>query len=168
MSRSVEVDGREPDPRPRLQAAIDRTARGQPTISDLIDRLDKAGVRAVPSIRKSGRLNGMSYVIGGILVKGSDLGRAYTAQGLQKRLGVQYDPQRDQPRLIAAAERAREYLIKGVDRCRQSGRARRGNCGSGPHDWPDHDAERWRRSLGEGPFPNGVDGGFRPYSVRRD
>src|SRR5438309_1234490 len=123
MSRPIEPDGREPDPRPRLQEAIDRAAQGQPTMSGFIDWLEKACVRAVPSIQKSGRLNGMSYVIDGILVKGSDLGRAYTAQGLQKRLGVRYDPQRDQPRLIAAAERAREN--KDVDRFQGPDRVRK-------------------------------------------
>ena len=55
MSRSVEPDEREPadrtgrhDPRPRLQEAIERAAQDQPTMSELIDRLEKAGVRAVP------------------------------------------------------------------------------------------------------------------------
>ncbi len=114
MSRPIELDEREPDPRPRLQEAIDRAAQDPTTMSKFIDRLTKAGVRAVPSIQTSGRLNGMSYVIDGILVKGSDLGRVYTAQGLQKRLGVRYDPERDQPKLIEAAQRAKEY--KGVDR----------------------------------------------------
>ena len=122
MNRSIEPDGREPDPRPRLQEAIDRAAQGQPTMSEFIDRLEKAGVRVIPSIQKSGRLNGMSYVIDGILAKGSDLGRAYTAQGLQKRLGIRYEPERDQPRLIAAAEQAKEY--KGVARFREPDRLR--------------------------------------------
>jgi hypothetical protein len=138
MSRPIDQDGRQPDqrtlspaspggrdldPRPRLEEAIDRATQDQPTMSELINRLDEAGVRAIPSLQKTGRLNGMSYVIDGILVRGSDLGRAYTALGLQKRRGVRYDPQRDQLRLIAAAERAREY--RGVDRFRGLDRARR-------------------------------------------
>jgi len=83
-------------------------------MSELINRLEQAGIRAVPSIQKSGRLNGMSYAVDGMIIKGSDLGRAYTAQGLQKSLGVQYDPARDQSRLVEAVERAREYPAKGA------------------------------------------------------
>lgn len=123
MNRSIEPNGREPaerpdrsDPRTRLQEAIASAAQGQPTVTELIDRLEKAGIRAVPSIQKSGRLNGMSYVMDGVLVKGSDLGRSYTAQGLQKRLGVRYEPERGQSRLTQAVERAREY--NNVDRFR--------------------------------------------------
>jgi len=132
MSRSIELDGREPDPRPRLQEAIDRAAQGQPSMSDFIERLKIAGVQAVPSIQKSGRLNGMSYVIDGILIKGSDLGRAYTAHGLQKRLGIQYDPQRDQPTLLATTERAKDkdgFLdpdrVREIDRDKLRDRSRR-------------------------------------------
>jgi DNA-binding MarR family transcriptional regulator len=90
-------------------------------MSELIDRLKIAGIRAVPSIQKSGRLNGMSYVIDGMLIKGSDLGRAYTAQGLQRRLGIQYDPHRDEPSLLAAAERATD---KDIARFRDPDRVR--------------------------------------------
>jgi len=118
MRRPIEPDGRDPaeppdrpDPRPHLQETIDRAAKDQPTMSELIDRLEKADVRIVPSIQKSGRLNGMSYVIDGVLIRGSDLGRHYTAQGLQKHLGVRYDPERDQTGLLKAVERAREFNL---------------------------------------------------------
>jgi hypothetical protein len=139
MSRSIEPDPREPealpldrpphDPRPQLRQAIDRAARGRPTLSELIDRLEEAGVRAIPSLQKSGRLNGMSYVIDGILVKGSDLGRAYTAQGLQKAIGVRYHPQADHSRLTQAVERAmpaRRLEPGGRDRVIESARDRAG------------------------------------------
>ena len=137
MDRSIEEDGRQPggpsgrsgsdgreaDPRSRLQKAIDRAAQDQPAMSQLISRLEEAGVRAVPSLQKSGRLKGMSYVIDGILVRGSDLGTAYTVHGLQTRRGVRCEPDRDQPRLIEATERAKEYT--SVDRFRGLKRARR-------------------------------------------
>lgn len=118
MSRSIGPEGRESpervpdgrpkDPRPPVREAIDRAAADRPTMTELINRLEQAGVRMMPSLQKSGRLNGMSYAVDGTIFKGSDLGRAYTAQGLQKNLGVQYDPARDQPRLLEAAERDRE------------------------------------------------------------
>ncbi|MDQ6706560.1 MAG: hypothetical protein M3Z85_11360 [Acidobacteriota bacterium] len=132
MSRSIEPEGREPDPRrtsrpgidrsdrqdrlrentiPRLREAIDRAAQDRPTMSELINRLDEAGIRAIPSIQKSGRLNGMSYAFNGRLIRGSDLGRPYTAEGLQKSKGVRYDPRRDLPRLAEAAKEPREALV---------------------------------------------------------
>jgi len=124
MSRAIEQDGRPPDPKrtsnpgsdrsgrndgarsdtiPRLRETIDRVAQDRPTMSELIDRLERAGIRAIPSIQKSGRLNGMSYKVNGAVVRGSDLGRAYTAEGLQKSRGVRYDPGRDRLRLAEAA-----------------------------------------------------------------
>ena len=132
MSRSIEPDEREPqeldqrpkDPRPPIREAIDRAAEGQPTMSELINRLEQAGVRAIPSLQKSGRLNGMSYAVDGTIIKGSDLGRAYTAQGLLNRLAIRYDAERDHPRLVEAAERAREYQLKGVERFRPDGSER--------------------------------------------
>jgi hypothetical protein len=77
-------------------------------MSELMDRLERAGIRAVPSVQTSGRLNGISYVVEGTLIRGSDLGRAYTASGLQKRMGVQYDPERDRARIEQGARWAQE------------------------------------------------------------
>ena len=41
----------------------------------------------------------MSYEVAGVRVRGSELGQAYTAIGLQKKKGVAYDPARDDTRL---------------------------------------------------------------------
>src|SRR4051812_1022342 len=79
----------------QLRSRIDATTEGQPTISEWIARLERIGIRAVPSLQKNGRLNGMSYVADGIYIRGSEIGRAYTAQGLQKYRGIRYDPIRD-------------------------------------------------------------------------
>jgi hypothetical protein len=53
----------------------------------------------VASIQSSGRWNGISYEYSGCRVKGSSLGRAYTAKGLQQQKGVRYEPIRDDERL---------------------------------------------------------------------
>jgi len=128
MSRSIEPDEREPYqpawlddagdrntparrderamPAPAdiatLRATIDRATEGRPTFSEFLGRLDAAGIRAVPSFQKNGRLNGMSYALNGRRVKGSDLGRAYTAHGLQQQRGLRLQGERDR----AALERA--------------------------------------------------------------
>src|ERR1700722_2433240 len=138
MDRSIEQDGREPDRKPalntrsleknsadsretrassyndqiaRLRDTLDRFTQDRPTMCELIDRLQNAGVRVVPSLQKSGRLNGMSYEIDAVRIKGSDVGRSYTALGLQRRKGVQYDPGKDSLRLQEAAKQARENPV---------------------------------------------------------
>src|ERR1035438_8921946 len=65
-----------------LRERIDRAADGSPTVEAFFDRLEKDGVKPVPSIQSSGRWNGISYEFSGVRIKGSELGRAYTAQGL--------------------------------------------------------------------------------------
>jgi hypothetical protein len=127
VSRSIEPERPQPearppaslprDPRPQLREAIDRIVQDKPTMPELIQRLNEAGIRAIPSIQKSGRLNGMSYAVNGRIIKGSDLGRTYTAQGLQKSRAVRYDPERDHARLLETAERATGQL-KGAERFR--------------------------------------------------
>src|SRR5215469_16380709 len=69
----------------RLRHVIDWIARDQPSMPEFFECLKKAGIQPVPSMQKTGRLNGISYEMGGLLVKGSHLGRAYTAQGLIRR-----------------------------------------------------------------------------------
>src|SRR5262245_1917894 len=91
-----------------LRERIDSITKDHPSFSELLDRLQQLGIRPAPSIQKSGRLNGFSYDWNGVRYRGSDLGRAYTASGLQKSKGVRYDPQRDDGRLRDAEMRSRE------------------------------------------------------------
>src|SRR5206468_9390837 len=86
----------------QVRAAIDRATEGRPTWAEFFARLEAAGIRAVPSLQKSGRLNGMSYEIAGKRIKGSDVGRAYTALGLVKQKGLRHDDEHDR----GALERA--------------------------------------------------------------
>jgi len=88
-----------------LAETIERIARAHPTMSELIERLDEEGIRVIPSTQSSGRLNGMAYEKDGLQVTGSELGRAYTALGLQRKFGVQYEPSRDDVALARAAGR---------------------------------------------------------------
>jgi len=89
-----------------LATAIDQAASDKPTMSQFIERLEKQGVAVIPSIQSSGRLNGMSYRVQGKTIKGSTIGREYTAQGLQQRKGVQFDASRDGSTLRRAIENA--------------------------------------------------------------
>jgi hypothetical protein len=152
MDRSIEPDGREPDReqarkrRPleqsrddlrqttapsnndqiaRLRHDLDRFTQDHPTMSQLMDRLEKTGVRVVPSLQKGGHFNGVSYQFDGIRIKGSDVGRSYTALGLVRRKGVRYDPTKDNLRLQEAAKQARENPVALVRRTDPRERANR-------------------------------------------
>ena len=125
MSRSIDVDreipvsedrrtGAEPRPekthamadlRVRLVERIDRAALNQPVISEFITRLEKDGVAVLPSLQSSGKWNGVSYRFEDTTFNGSNLGRAYSARGLQVKKGIDYEPERDRATLAAAAER---------------------------------------------------------------
>jgi DNA-binding MarR family transcriptional regulator len=85
-----------------LASIIDQSAAGAPTFSEFLRRLESRGVKPLPSVNVRG-LNGMSYQFRGETFKGSDIGRAYTAQGLQDRKGVQYSPERDLAGIRTAA-----------------------------------------------------------------
>jgi hypothetical protein len=79
-----------------LTGVIEQAAKANPTMSTFVARLQESGVQVIPSIQSSGRLNGMSYRYQGTVIKGSALGRQFTATGIQERLGVAYDPNRDE------------------------------------------------------------------------
>jgi DNA-binding MarR family transcriptional regulator len=87
-----------------LRSLIDDSAADHPTVSEFIGRLEERGVRPIASVQSSGRWNGIVYEFSGERIKGSHLGRPYTAKGLQERRGVRYDPARDDQRLIKTSE----------------------------------------------------------------
>src|SRR6266566_3038405 len=89
-----------------LSGMIEQAAADKPTMSQFVQRLEERGVAVVPSFQSSGRLNGISYRYRGLTVKGSSLGRAYSAQGLQQRKGVNYDAQQDNRVLQSARKKA--------------------------------------------------------------
>src|SRR5262249_27669248 len=95
----------------RLRDQIDSVTQDRPTFTQFVERLKEHGIQAVPSVQKSGRLNGMSYEVNGTRIKGSDLGRGYTARGLEKRQRLIYDVSRDAARAKELAERARVRVI---------------------------------------------------------
>lgn len=89
-----------------LQQIIDAATAEPGSVFDFMDRLEAAGAVARPNVATTGKMNGFSFEYGGIPFKGSDLGKAYTWNGLQAR-GVTYDQERDGE---ALRERARGAL----------------------------------------------------------
>jgi hypothetical protein len=93
----------------QLKALIRDAAKGRPTMSEFVRRLQGKGVQVRANIATTGHVSGISYRLDRVAVKGSGLGRAYSFEGLQKEQGVRYDRTRDLPALQRAA-RATEGL----------------------------------------------------------
>lgn len=95
----------------QLQGLIDSAILDKPHISQFIERMKTAGVGVIPNIAKSGHVSGISFVLDGEQMKGSDLGKGYTWKGLQRR-GVSYEQNRDFES-IGRAKEQREALEAG-------------------------------------------------------
>ena len=81
----------------QLKALIRGAAKDGPTMSEFLRRLRAKGVQVRANIARTGHVNGISYRLDRVAVKGSGLGRAYSFEGLQKEQGVRYDRGRDLP-----------------------------------------------------------------------
>lgn len=92
--------------RMKAQAIIDAAlADGPQSASDFVARCEAGGLTVRPNLAKTGRLNGYSFGLDGVSLKGSQLGKAFTLKGLTAR-GVTYDEVRDYGPLNEAANRA--------------------------------------------------------------
>jgi hypothetical protein len=112
-----------------LGALIDQAAEGAPNFSVFFQRLEVRGVTPIPSVNVRG-LNGISYEFRGSILRGSDVGRAYTAHGLQLRKGVNYSPEHDLPAINGALDRARSILpIRNAELLATTGRDTRTRVG---------------------------------------
>ena len=94
-----------------LATEIDAAAADRPTMTEFLDRLERRGIAPLPSIQSSGRFHGISFRWRGKTVKGSDLGRAYTAKGLQQKKGLRYDAHQDRESLIRALDRSSTFAL---------------------------------------------------------
>lgn len=85
---------REQPLRMKLQALIDDAIESNQTVIQFIQRLESQGIKVRPNLASTGKLNGFSFFIEGIYFKGSQLGKDYKLDGLQKR-GLTYEQTRD-------------------------------------------------------------------------
>lgn len=96
--------------RQQLQALCDRAAQVCTTFTAYVERLEAVGVAVIPTVQQHGaKLSGLQYCLDGVIMKGSALGKAYAAAGIQTR-GIRYEKDRD-------------YAT--VERCRKQARARK-------------------------------------------
>jgi hypothetical protein len=78
-----------------LQQTIDTASVDNPQMPILIWRLQLAGINVRTGFTRNGKSKGISYEKDGQAFSGTQLGAAYTFPGLQKHLGVDYQPERD-------------------------------------------------------------------------
>ncbi|WP_416242470.1 relaxase/mobilization nuclease domain-containing protein [Anabaena cylindrica] len=81
-----------------LADIIDEATKDQPTVTQLIQRLQQQGVVVHPQFSTGGLFKeAIAFEMNGIKIGGYKLGSAYSFPGLQKKRGVSYNPERDLP-----------------------------------------------------------------------
>jgi len=79
----------------RLQDAIEKAAIDSPTMPKLIERLQDEGIGVRIGFTRTGKTNGISYVLDDVPIAGNKLGNRYSFPGLSKHLNVSYEAERD-------------------------------------------------------------------------
>ncbi|MBE9228501.1 relaxase/mobilization nuclease domain-containing protein [Phormidium sp. LEGE 05292] len=77
--------------RVQLQALIEQCTHDNPTMPELIERLQQEDVEVQIRMTRTGCIKGISYQLNGIAFNGTQLGKTYTFHGLQKYRGISYD-----------------------------------------------------------------------------
>lgn len=106
----------QPSTRQRLQQLCDAAARDCDSFTQYTQRLEAVDVLLVPVTQLEGRkMSGLSYVLDGVMMKGSDLGKGYSPMGLAKR-GVSYVKERDAEAVGRSLERSKAAIVEPPDR----------------------------------------------------
>ena len=75
-----------------IQEAIKQAASDKPEMPTFISRLQDNNIDVKCRITRTGKLQGISYAYNGKAFKGRQLGKDYTHQGIQSKLGVIHKP----------------------------------------------------------------------------
>ncbi|AFZ61143.1 Relaxase/mobilization nuclease family protein (plasmid) [Anabaena cylindrica PCC 7122] len=85
-----------------LADIIDAATKDQPTVTQLIHRLQQQSVVVHPQFSTGGLFKeAIAFELNGVKVGGYKLGSAYSFPGLQKKRGVSYNPERDLPAIYS-------------------------------------------------------------------
>lgn len=104
----------QPSARMQLQLAIVTAAQKTNQVGEFVEHLETMGVGVLPNVSEKGKVQGITYRLGNVFIRGSKLGIGCSWAGIQKHLGLTYDEQRDAPRLRAAGEREIARAIAAV------------------------------------------------------
>lgn len=101
--RQTHHESGKPSVKEQLQEAIDRASRDKPTMTQLIGRLQRQGVKVHPTFSTKGLFReAIAFELDGVKIAGNKLGKAYSFPGLQRKRGVRYERDRD----LAAIKKA--------------------------------------------------------------
>ena len=89
--------------RVQLQAYIDEVAADRPDLPELINRLKDQGIDAQVVLTRTGKIKGVKYGMNEQWFSGTQLGKAYTFNGLERHRGVQYGPEHREALIEASA-----------------------------------------------------------------
>ena len=81
--------------RVQLQDLIDEVTQDNPSMPELVERLQQKGVEVRLTLTQTGFIEGISYNLDEVAFSGTQLGKAYSFSRLQKHRGVSYDKGRD-------------------------------------------------------------------------
>jgi hypothetical protein len=98
-------------PKERLWETIQQAAQEKPTLTKFIGRLQQVGVSVRLRGIEQGKVTGISYGMDGVAFPGAKLGPAYSFNGIQEHMGIDYNPERDNPTL----QEAMQYETERVD-----------------------------------------------------
>lgn len=120
----------QPSTRQQLQQICEAAAKDCKSFTVYQERLEAVGVEVVPVVQlKGAKLSGLSYRLDGVTMKGSDLGRGYTAAGIQKQ-GITYEQDRDFEAVRRSIDREARRAFGSADRGIEAGQAsERGRAG---------------------------------------
>ncbi|WP_446421809.1 relaxase/mobilization nuclease domain-containing protein [Coleofasciculus sp.] len=103
--RQIHHESGNPTVKEQLQKKIDEASRDKPTMTQLIGRLQRQGVKVHPTFSTRGLFReAIAFEIDGVKIAGNKLGAAYSFPGLQKKRGVRYERDRDMPAIKKAAD----------------------------------------------------------------
>ena len=87
----------------KIRRTIDAVAANQPTMTQLIERLQDKEINPRIQITRTGRIQGISYESSGEEFSGTELGVNYSFSGLQRHFGVDFNLERDVEAIAAIA-----------------------------------------------------------------
>ena len=94
-----------PLPAEIVASVIDGLLAEPISVTDFVHGLETAGIDVRPNIASTGKVSGLAYALGGVIVTARAMGRAYTWAHLQRR-GLAFDPKRDLPALYEVLGRS--------------------------------------------------------------
>jgi hypothetical protein len=81
-----------------IQSKVNLVAPGAASMTEFCERLQNLGIEPIAKITRTGKVQGISYKLGELVVRGSDLENG-SFPALQRHHGISYDPARDLPNL---------------------------------------------------------------------